>query len=527
MNAVGVNAGSILQGCNMWSCGDLCSASRSPRSSKVAALVLLALLCLAPPACAARLVHQRKGVAPDTLRAWQSLLVQQTNATTFEEAFGATFDSGGGNSSRTLSQYNSLVQWLIQSPNTAFAQIHELHNYAIREIVYDAVQLANSPLNETATLTVLDYLSSRLAQVSSRLGYPVARRVILGALVKQRIERGPFSRPVQLQVDKLLLQLFQLHKKSIANKGAVQFFHISKSGGTNLCQSAETNGCQTESFGERQNCMVRKFFDQPRWVATPEHKRVESRLTGKAAVSHPWFVNFQSDKRAQLGCAARWALLKEQGWNFYANEFTLPPGEQSLCKEFVNLLMFREPLARLSSQISWIQKLYKTLSGKERDIRKAFSDRSSAFWERLLPAGVNNYYIRSLLGSQYFEHPIKPIDDSLVQQAKVQVLLHDLLLTLENKPFNDITLKVGLGWEFSLQDGNIRSSHDIADEITMPTDYELLKARNLPDVQVYKFARELQALDVLLFNFVQLLDSKLGLQNLSTQQCGYVSLQAR
>jgi hypothetical protein len=45
-------------------------------------------------------------------------------------------------------------------------------------------------------------------------------------------------------------------------------------------------------------------------------------------------------------------------------------------------------------------------------------------------------------------------------------------------------------------------------------------------LQVYEFARELQTLDVLLFSFIGQLDSKLGLQNLSTNKCGYVSLDA-
>lgn len=48
-----------------------------------------------------------------------------------------------------------------------------------------------------------------------------------------------------------------------------------------------------------------------------------------------------------------------------------------------------------------------------------------------------------------------------------------------------------------------RSSSDMADEISMPADYKKLEARNAPDVRVYEFARELQALDVLLFSFVQ------------------------
>ena len=163
--------------------------------------------------------------------------------------------------------------------------------------------------------------------------------------------------------------------------------------------------------------------------------------------------------------------------------------------------------------------------------------------------------------------------------------------------------QVGLGWGSSLANSNIRSSSDIADEISLPIDYPSLQKRNAPDVQVcvdcvrardrgdggwgiyalpvvsgaictvclrphtphtqmlcscvcemqapgrasvysfgsmytrtlyrtdcanspqvYDFAREMQALDVLLFNFISLLDKRLGLQNLSTAKCGYVSL---
>lgn len=37
-----------------------------------------------------------------------------------------------------------------------------------------------------------------------------------------------------------------------------------------------------------------------------------------------------------------------------------------------------------------------------------------------------------------------------------QVLLHDVVLTLENKQFNDIVLQVGMGWGKSLAEDNIR-----------------------------------------------------------------------
>lgn len=48
------------------------------------------------------------------------------------------------------------------------------------------------------------------------------------------------------QVDKILVQLFLLHKQNMAARGSIQFLHVSKSGGTNLCMTAEANGCSSE-----------------------------------------------------------------------------------------------------------------------------------------------------------------------------------------------------------------------------------------------------------------------------------------
>lgn len=66
----------------------------------------------------------------------------------------------------------------------------------------------------------------------------------------------------------------------------------------------------------------------------------------------------------------------------------------------------------------------------------------------------------------------------------LQVLLNDLLLVLENKEFTNITLRVGLGWASGLQEGQIRSSADIADEVTLPPDFAELEEKNSLDVQV-------------------------------------------
>lgn len=144
-----------------------CGQGLPPKAQLPYGWAVAACLCvlMATQASAARLVSNKQGTAPDTIRAWQSLL-QQSEFTAFNDAFEATYNgTGPGDAARTLMQYEDMVSWLVTAPIAATAQIHELHNYAVRELVYDAVQLANKPFNETSALAVLEYISSRLAQV--------------------------------------------------------------------------------------------------------------------------------------------------------------------------------------------------------------------------------------------------------------------------------------------------------------------------------------------------------------------------
>ena len=110
--------------------------------------------------------------------------------------------------------------------------------------------------------------------------------------------------------------------------------------------------------------------------------------------------------------------------------------------------------------------------------------RTSGFWDRLIPAAANNYYIRSLLGMQYFDWPVATVNLTITHMAMLevwkceggggvksyiwspilkckvvsgqwcnialgfemffpyQVLQYDLLMMLEQKEFNDVVLKV-------------------------------------------------------------------------------------
>lgn len=214
-------------------------------------------------------------------------------------------------------------------------------------------------------------------------------------------------------------------------------------------------------------------------------------------------------------------------WDFYANEFTLPDNTGGMCQEFVNLMILRDPIKRLGSQIGWIQKLYKEEFNSSSDITAVFKGRTASFWEELVPAAVNNYYIRSLLGPKFFESPILPINSTHIHIAMREVLQHDLLLILENKELNDVVLQVGLGWEKSIQDAHIRSSSDMKDEIQMPINYEDLIKRNEPDVEVYRMAEQLQILDLVMLGFARQLDPVMrelqSIQDPQSRACGYVS----
>ncbi|GLI70545.1 hypothetical protein VaNZ11_015461, partial [Volvox africanus] len=381
-------------------------------------------------------------------------------------------------------QYGDVISWIERTPQlnaTQLAFLPEFGNAAVLEIAQIAIKLHrdNNTSSDSLMVSLAD-LSSKLRAASKKLpwrGFAATRRVLLGTILKKRVNLGGrFPPDVEASVDSLLLQLFQVHKASAAARGAVQFFHVSKSGGTNLCHTAGANGCASQGFDTRTNCLIRDFFDQPRWVSYNAHKYLQYRMSSRQGL--PWFVNFHSF-RPPYSCEQRRAYLLRDGFTFYANEYTNPPAfdttatsaagfppaanattsvdsllvaaaaaapSSRMCEQdFVNLLMLRHPHDRLRSQIGWVEKLYKEYY-LDVDTQPAFYNRTSGFWERLMPAGVNNYYIRSLLGSRFFEYPVLEVTPQHTALAKLAAIQHDILLVLEDKGRSELALRLGLGW---------------------------------------------------------------------------------
>lgn len=197
----------------------------------------------------------------------------------FDQAFAATFNNESSTDpTATLLQFSTLLS-LVASlwggvGKPCLKYVPELHSPNVQAVLAHAVELYSTTAKDGAKqLQLLQDISKRLDQLDANFGHPATRRVVLGCILQVRVRHeAGFPPALQAAVHKILLQLFQLHKRAAAAKGIVQFLHISKSGGTNLCMAAEQNSCTTQGFSEKHNCLVKEFNDIPRWVTTHAHK---------------------------------------------------------------------------------------------------------------------------------------------------------------------------------------------------------------------------------------------------------------
>ena len=272
------------------------------------------------------------------------------------------------------------------------------------------------------------------------------------------------------------------------------------------------NGCKTDDFREKRNCMIKQFDDKPRWVDPAEHVRTPG------ATLH-WFTKY-GDRREDDSCIVRKSFLVKHNYNFYSNEFAThgdagPTGASGssdgssshvLCPGIVNVLLFRNPLTRVISHMLWMMGLYETELGP--GYVDYFRNRSVAGWRALMPAATDNYYIRSLLGEREFYQPQGSMQLEQLEQAKLVVMQYDVLLTLEAEDLNNITFTYGLGWAYNLHHAHAREGLKVATKVTyqqlLPTERTQLQLWNKLDGQLYRFSAVLHSLDVVMFEVARL-----------------------
>ncbi|KAG2442395.1 hypothetical protein HXX76_002481 [Chlamydomonas incerta] len=394
--------------------------------------------------------------------------------------------------------------------NASLNRVPEVEVEAFWDIVVSARALAEEDERPVAgarvdLVTAVDALTAKVAALPTHLCWPVLRRVILAALVQRRLSYGAFSPAASAAVGRLAVQLFRLHRTGAGRKGVIDFFHVSKAGGTSFCQMAKLNGCRTESFGARRNCLIRDFDDVPRWVNHSLHTSL-----APTGLRTPWFANWGTKLRREMSCNLRKHFMLRRRYNIAANEFTLygaqaTPRNVHTCPGNLNVLQLRHPYTRLRSHIMWVWALYDHHFKEQ--AAAFFPSRGAAHWGELLPAATNNYYIRSLLGEQVYYLSAAELNGTHLAAARLALLQFDVLLLLEEPAMNELLFEMAVGWSLGFGEVHARTSsqlHEVgARGLPAADDWAALLQSNQLDMQLYRFGALLALLDSVVFDIAR------------------------
>ncbi|GIM11904.1 hypothetical protein Vretimale_15356 [Volvox reticuliferus] len=236
------------------------------------------------------------------------------------------------------------------------------------------------------------------------------------------------------------------HQFSARRKGMMEFTHISKSGGTSFCRLAVDNGCQSDT---EWNCLVDAFGDDPRYFDQSYHEILRrSWNTSCDDIEKPM------KPRLPISCRTRRMWLQRHAQTAYANEYTAFGGFTSPvlahpCRNMLTVLQLRHPYERIISHIKFAWIIYLLRCG-ERDSRAVYlkNRNRTDVWLALMPAPLNNYLIRSLLGEVVFNLPRGAISQAHLDIARGILAKHyDVLLVLEDENLFQASLRYGLGFQ--------------------------------------------------------------------------------
>ncbi|KAG2430844.1 hypothetical protein HXX76_009818 [Chlamydomonas incerta] len=335
--------------------------------------------------------------------------------------------------------------------------------------------------------------------------YPICRRAVTAFLLEHFLTSGNFSDSEGQLVLDISTRLFELHRQAAQTKRIVEFFHVSKSGGTSFCQLGRLNGCKTEGFGWRQNCLITYFRDHPRWTMPGALPALAAAHPG---MREPWCARFGRQYSFKWHCKARRQHMTKNRFNIYANELVMHDQLNGSwrgvhpCREFLNVVIFREPAERVVSHMQNIIKEYVTHYNASTFFKYFDRDRPEQ-WRALAVPVMDNYVVRSLLGGKVFNLPGGAVNATHLLAAKLVSLQFEVLLSLSS-PQQDHTRELtrdifglGLGWPVDLRHLHARPTAArprFADPVMVA-----VRQATTYDTQLYDFALVLQGLDAIVF----------------------------
>ncbi|PNH06845.1 hypothetical protein TSOC_006756 [Tetrabaena socialis] len=420
---------------------------------------------------------------------------------------GVSADAGSvappGNGTRAAAGTTRALTYLLRAArrnaSTTLAPPARVRFASLLEaITVSTVAIARPP---TAAAPLADHLSA-LATLLGRLptdaSWPAVRRLIVASLALHRLRHGPLDAPSELAADQLLMRLLEMHRAAAKSKKVVEIMHVSKSGGTTLCGLAELNGCRTQSFDENRNCLIPLFNDMPRYINASYHNAM--RPPGvKTRCDHP--VKPISRRKQKFSCRKRRRILLKEGYTLYANEFTAldgeaGPGAAHACMNLLTVLQMRHPHDRVISHIHHMWHGYAVHCQEHRHIYFP-APHNSSHWSKLLPAPMNNYLIRTLLGEDVFNLPVGGITEQHLRLAHTYLAQqYDVLLVLEDAELSARNMRTGLGWQALELHANPAATDP---DDPLPHDLEQLWKLNELDLQLYEYGVVLARLDAVVF----------------------------
>lgn len=215
-----------------------------------------------------------------------------------------------------------------------------------------------------------------------------------------------------------------------AAKQVIQFTHFSKAGGSSMCQLARLNNCTTitKPPGGR-NCWDVDLQDSPRWLSpgTPANAGWLRSFHCSHVLAGTW-VSHKADgactnvgihERSHMAdsCAGRLEHAttrahaggvrgRSMSAGFIANERFLPGSKGSVCADhFFNLVVLREPVARILSTWNFMQQYRRSDAGGRwpGSVQQRIA---------LSPVVADNFYTRLLLGQYGWSLPLNGVNES-------------------------------------------------------------------------------------------------------------------
>ncbi|GLC51959.1 hypothetical protein PLESTB_000567200 [Pleodorina starrii] len=319
---------------------------------------------------------------------------------------------------------------------------------------------------------------------------------------------------------------YHIHVTSVVRRGLLEYLHISKSGGTSFSAAAKHSGClMAPGIGQ-----LEALGDLPRWINGTAFEE----LTGGTSIMWSYYGSKGRPAQGQ-SCTGRLAHLKELGYNYVSNEFTLHGGGGSggggggsrgaeglhathVCPGSVNVVTLRQPDGRLASHLHYmLARVKKRLLGKTdfdtSDFFDTFCTGDVAMWQRVAPPVVDNYALRSFIGERAFHSPVGGIGSEHVKVARRLLLQFDLVMDLDaGEEAADLAMRQGLGWNVSLSELHVRTSsqtfaklHYSKEDCPNEELLRLLLPRQEPDRQLYSTGRTLAFLDGVFLDVAQAL----------------------